>query len=72
MSSPRPDTFNVVVRLRGYATTDGIVERVRACLETHPTLSLRVDDVRALVEISPDTDAIEVSSGKTPDSAYGS
>jgi hypothetical protein len=43
-----PKHYVAVVALRGYPeSTDELASRIRSCLETHPTLSLRVDEVAA-------------------------
>ncbi len=43
-----PTYYEVTVQIRGYAeSTAALAQRVRAALETHPTLSLRVDAVDA-------------------------
>lgn len=46
-----PSTLIVTVNLRSYGTPEETATRVRDTLETHPTLSLRVDAVTAIAAI---------------------
>lgn len=47
VTSVEPSRFTVVVRLRGFEEPEALATRVRQTLETHPTLSMRVDEVVA-------------------------
>ncbi len=42
---PRPVTLTATVTFRSYDPSENLVERVRDCIQTHPTLSFRVDEV---------------------------
>ena len=45
---PEPKTIRILVELRSYESAESTRDRVRATLETHPTLSLRVDRVEVV------------------------
>lgn len=46
----RPTDFEITIRLQGFGVTaEQIADRVRACVTQHPTLSMRIEDLRAVV-----------------------
>lgn len=54
VEATEPNHYTVVVALRGFPeSTDALADRVRRTLETHPTLSLRVDEVVAKEALPP-------------------